>query len=48
MALPRLNETPKYELIVPSSEQKDRFRTYLVKEEKVLMMAMESKTQKQE
>jgi len=47
MALPRLNETPKYELIVPSSEQKVRFRPYLVKEEKVLMMAMESKDQKQ-
>lgn len=47
MALPRLNETPKYELTVPSSEQKVRFRPYLVKEEKVLMMAMESKDQKQ-
>jgi len=47
MALPRLNDKPKYDLIIPSTEQKVRFRPYLVKEEKVLMMAMETKDQKQ-
>lgn len=43
MALPKLNELPKYELTIPSSGQKVKFRPYLVKEEKVLMMAAESK-----
>ncbi len=42
MALPKLNDNPKYELIIPSTEQKVRFRPYLVKEEKVLMLAAES------
>lgn len=42
MALPRINETPKYDMIVPSTQEKVRFRPFLVKEEKVLMMAMES------
>jgi hypothetical protein len=42
MALPKLNDSPKYELVIPSSKQKIRYRPYLVKEEKVLMMAMES------
>lgn len=42
MALPKLNDSPKYDLVIPSSKQKVRYRPYLVKEEKVLMMAMES------
>lgn len=42
MALPKLNDSPKYDLVIPSSKQKIRYRPYLVKEEKVLMMAMES------
>lgn len=42
MALPKLNDKPKYELIIPSSKQNVKFRPYLVKEEKVLMMALES------
>lgn len=42
MALPKLNETPMYELTIPSTGQKARYRPYLVKEEKVLMMAFES------
>ena len=41
MALPRINSVPKYEMTVPSSGQKVMFRPFLVKEEKVLMMAME-------
>lgn len=43
MALPKLNEVPKYELNIPSTGEKIRFRPYLVKEEKVLMTASESK-----
>ena len=46
MALPQLNATPKYELNIPSTGQAVRFRPYLVKEEKVLMLAMESKDEK--
>lgn len=47
MALPKLNDKPKYELVIPSSQQAVRFRPYLVKEEKVLMLAMESEDQAQ-
>lgn len=43
MALPKLNDTPKYDLIIPSTGKKVRFRPYLVKEEKVLMLAAETK-----
>ena len=46
MALPQLNDSPKYELVIPSTQQKVRFRPFLVKEEKVMMMAMESENQK--
>ena len=42
MALPKIN-TPTYELVVPSTDEKVKFRPFLVKEEKVLMMALESK-----
>jgi len=43
MALPLLNETPQYEMKIPSTGKKIRFRPYLVKEEKILMLAAESK-----
>ena len=43
MSLPTLNELPKYELTLPSTGKKIKFRPYLVKEEKVLMMAAETK-----
>ena len=42
MALPKLNDAPKYELVIPSTKKKVRFRPYLVKEEKILLMAQES------
>lgn len=42
MALPKLNELPNFELTIPSTRQNVRFRPYLVKEEKVMMMAFES------
>ena len=45
MALPKLNDSPKYELVIPSSQQNVRYRPYLVKEEKVLMLEMESEDQ---
>lgn len=47
MALPKLNESPKYDLVIPSTQKKVRFRPYLVKEEKILMMASESGDQRQ-
>lgn len=43
MALPKLNENPKYDLVIPSTKQKVNFRPYLVKEEKVLLIATESR-----
>ena len=45
MALPVFNDTPKYELTVPSTKEKVKFRPFLVKEQKVLLMAMESQDQ---
>jgi hypothetical protein len=46
MALPKLN-TPKYNLNVPSSGKDVEYRPYLVREEKILMIAMESEDTKQ-
>ena len=42
MALPKLT-TPTFELEIPSTDAKIKYRPFLVKEEKILMMAMESK-----
>ena len=42
MALPKL-ETPTYEMEVPSTKEKVKFRPFLVKEQKMLMIAQESK-----
>ena len=41
MALPKIN-TPTYELEVPSTDEKIKYRPFLVKEEKILLIAMES------
>ena len=41
MALPKL-KVPEYELVVPSTQEKIKFRPFLVREEKILLMAMES------
>ena len=41
MALPKLT-TPTYELEIPSTDEKIAYRPFLVKEEKILLMAMES------
>ena len=42
MALPKLNNTPYYDVVIPSTGEKTKFRPYLVKEEKVLLIASES------
>ena len=41
MSLPTLN-TPTYNLTVPSTKQRIKYRPFVVKEEKVLLMALES------
>lgn len=45
MALPQLNNA-RYEVTIPSTGQTVTYRPYLVKEEKILMMAMESNDSK--
>ena len=42
MALPTI-DTPRYELTLPSQDIKVQYRPFIVKEEKILLMAMESK-----
>ena len=42
MALPKL-ETPTYELSLPSTNESIKFRPFLVKEQKILYMAQNSK-----
>ena len=44
MALPKLN-TARYETTVPSTGRTVEYRPYLVKEEKILMIALESQNQ---
>ena len=46
MPLPKIN-TPTYELTLPSNNKKVRYRPFLVREEKILVLAMESGYQKQ-
>ena len=46
MPLPTLT-TPTYELTLPSSNRKIKYRPVLVKEEKILIIALESQDQKQ-
>lgn len=43
MALPVINDKPKYEMVIPSIKKKVRYRPFLVKEQKVLLLAYESK-----
>lgn len=47
MALPQINDIPKYELTIPSTQKTIRFRPFLVKEQKILLMALETQDQKQ-
>ena len=46
MALPKL-ESPTFELVLPSTNEKIKFRPFLVKEQKILLMAQESKNETQ-
>lgn len=46
MALPKIN-LPTYEMNLPSTGERVAFRPFLVKEEKILMMAMESNEEAQ-
>ena len=46
MPLPSI-ATPTYEIVLPSSNRKIKFRPFLVKEEKILILAMESQDTKQ-
>jgi len=46
MPLPKI-ATPTYELELPSTGKKIRYRPFLVKEEKILIIAMESENQKE-
>lgn len=44
MALPKI-ETPVYEIIIPSTKKKVKFRSFLMKEQKALMLAQQSENQ---
>ena len=46
MPLPKI-ATPTYELVLPSTKQEIKYRPFLVKEEKILIMALESEDSKQ-
>jgi len=46
MPLPKIS-TPTYELELPSTGKKVKYRPFLVKEEKILIIAMESEDEKQ-
>ena len=47
MALPKLNDVPMYTTIVPSTGKEVQYRPFLVKEQKVLLVAYESQDRKQ-
>ena len=46
MPLPQIT-TPTHELVLPSTKKKIKYRPFLVKEEKILILALESEDQKQ-
>ena len=46
MALPKLNSSPSYETTIPSTGKQVFFRPFLVKEQKNLLIAMETQDQK--
>jgi hypothetical protein len=47
MALPKLNDVPSYDMVIPSTGEQVTFRPFLVKEQKVLLMALETQDNKQ-
>jgi len=46
MGLPSIT-VPQYSLILPSTGKEYKYRPFLVKEEKILLIAMESEDEKQ-
>ena len=46
MPLPKI-ETPQYELTIPSTEKVVKYRPFLVKEEKILLIALETEEESQ-
>ena len=46
MPLPKIT-TAEYELTLPSNEKTVKYRPFLVREEKILILALESQDQKQ-
>ena len=46
MPLPKI-ATPTYELVLPSTGKKIKYRPFLVKEEKILILGLETEDQKQ-
>ena len=46
MPLPKI-ATPTYSMVLPSTEEEINYRPFLVKEEKILIIALESQDQKQ-
>ena len=47
MALPKLNDVPMYTMIVPSTKKEFKYRPFLVREQKVLLLAYESQDRTQ-
>jgi len=47
MALPKLNDVPMYTTVIPSTGKQVQYRPFLVKEQKVLLVAYESQDRKQ-
>ena len=42
MALPKINSSPKYEMTIPSTGERVKFRPFLIKEEKNMLIASET------
>ena len=47
MALPKLNDAPQYTMQVPSTGKTVKYRPFLVKEQKILLIALESQDDRQ-
>jgi hypothetical protein len=47
MALPKLNQYPVYNTTIPSTGEEIQYRPFLVKEQKILLMALETNDEKQ-
>ena len=47
MSLPKINDVPKHVLKIPSTNKEITFRPFLVKEQKVLLMALETQDENQ-